>query len=75
MCVGRVDFYLAYSRFNSNYIFFPFFPPQVQKTESVDNEGEWIVMKTWGWFYVPLGTTFKSYFYQVFVNANFLELN
>lgn len=39
---------------------------QAQKTESVDNKGEWIVMKNWGWFYVPLGATFKSYFYQVF---------
>lgn len=46
--------------------FFFLFFPQAQKTESVDNKGEWIAMKTWGWFYVPLGTTFKSYFYQVF---------
>lgn len=42
VCVGGVDFSLASSSFNSNYLFF-FFSPfffQAQKTESVDNEGE-----------------------------------
>lgn len=40
VCVGWVDFSLASSSFNSNYVFFSLSFSQAQKTESVDNKGE-----------------------------------
>ena len=47
---------------------------EAQKTESVANEGEWMVMKIGVDFMYLLGQLLKAIFTEYFVNANFLGL-